>query len=112
VTTPVFAGSNLGDGWPTAFSPDGTSMVFSRWDGEKNHLAVGAVSGGRAVETGPGYHDFTNGANGQFSPDGTKIIARYGFDPKATWLLDPAGGEGDRVLTGVDQLATWQRIAP
>ncbi|MBA2314651.1 MAG: PD40 domain-containing protein [Chloroflexi bacterium] len=112
VTTPVFAGSNLGDGWPTAFSPDGTSMVFSRWDGEKNHLAVGAVSGGRAVETGPGYDDFTNGANGQFSPDGTKIIARYGFDPEATWLLDPAGGEGDRVLTGVDQLATWQRIAP
>jgi hypothetical protein len=36
----------------------------------------------------------------------------HGFDPDATWLLDPTGGPGARVLSGVDQLASWQRLAP
>jgi Tol biopolymer transport system component len=108
---PVFEGTNEGDGWPT-WSPDGTKLVFSRWDGKENHLAVGPATGGAVVEIGPGFPDFTNGAVGEFSPDGAKIIAHYGFDDTATWLLDTTGGSGQRVLTGVDQAVTWQRLAP
>jgi Tol biopolymer transport system component len=108
---PVFDGTNEGDGWPT-WSPDGTKLVFSRWTGKENRLAVGSASGGAVVEMGPRFADFTNGAVGRFSPDGAKILAHYGFDDAATWLLDPAGGPGQRVLTNVDQSVTWQRLAP
>ena len=61
---------------------------------------------------GPGFPDFTDGAVGVFSPDGTLIVARYGFDPEATWLLQPTGGPGERVLTGVSGTVSWQRTAP
>ena len=112
VSTPVFSGTNEGDGWPT-WSPDGTKLLFSRWDGVENHLAVGPASGGQVVEIGPGFADFTDGAVGVFSPDGTRIVARYGYDPLATWLLDPiAGGRGERLLTGVSGEVSWQRLAP
>jgi hypothetical protein len=35
--------------------------------------------------------------------DRTRVIAPYGFDPEATWLLDPSGGPGERVLTEVSE---------
>ncbi len=112
VSTPVFSGTNEGDGWPT-WSPDGTKLLFSRWNGVENHLAVGPASGGQVVEIGPGFADFTDGAVGVFSPDGTRIVARYGYDPLATWLLNPiTGGDGDRLLTGVSGEVSWQRLAP
>ena len=107
---PVYDGTAEGDGWPT-WSPDGTKLLFSRWDGKENRLAVGPVGGGHVVTMGPGFPDFTDGAVGVFSPDGTLIVARYGFDPEATWLLDPAGGAGERVLTGVSGSVSWQRTA-
>ena len=112
VSTPVFSGTNDGDGWPT-WSPDGTKLLFTRWNGAENHLAVGPASGGQVVEIGPGFADFTDGAVGVFSPDGTRIVARYGYDPLATWLLNPiTGGDGDRLLTGVSGEVSWQRLAP
>ena len=107
---PVYDGTAEGDGWPT-WSPDGTKLLFSRWDGKENYLAVGPVGGGHVVEMGPGFADFTDGAVGVFSPDGTLIVARYGFDPEATWLLTPAGGPGERMLTGVSGTVSWQRTA-
>ena len=110
-TVPVFDGTADGDGWPT-WSPDSTKLLFSRWDGTENHLAVGPMAGGHVVETGPGFADFTDGAVGVFSPDGTRIVARYGNDPEATWLLDPAGGPGERLLTDVSGQVSWQRTAP
>lgn len=108
---PVFDGSAEGDGWPT-WSADGTRLLFSRWNGTENHLAVGPVGGGHVVETGPGFPDFTNGAVGVFSPDGTRIIAGYGNDPTARWILDSAGGPGQRILTDLSGDASWQRLAP
>ena len=107
-----YTGTNEGDGWPTSWSPDGTQLVFSRWNGTENRLAVGSVDGGPAVETGPGFPDFTDGAVGLFSPDGQQIVAWYGKAPDETWLLDPAGGSGERILTDAPVLGSWQRTAP
>jgi hypothetical protein len=45
-------------------------------------------------------------------PDGTAIVARYGYDDTAKWFLDPSGGPGERVLTGVSDAVSWQRLAP
>lgn len=55
--------------------------------------------------------DFPDGAVGVFSPDGSRVVARYGFDAGATWRLDPTGGRGERVLTGVAEPVSWQRLA-
>jgi len=107
-----YTGLNEGDGWPTSWSPDGKQLVFSRWNGTENHLAVGSVDGRAPVEMGPGFPDFTNGAVGLFSPDGRQIVAWYGKAPDETWLLDPAGGAGERILTDAPILGSWQRTAP
>ena len=110
--TVPYAGTNLGDAWPTSWSPDGTRLVFSRWVGTENRLAVGSVDGGQPVEIGPGFPDFADGAVGLFSPDGRQVVARYGQVPDELWLLDAAGGAQDKVLTGVLEIGSWQRRAP
>ena len=109
--TVQYTGTNEGDGWPTAWSPDGTQLVFTRWDGTINHLAIGSANGGPAVNVGPAFPDFTDGARGLFSPDGRQIIARYGKETETTWLLDATGGAGKRLITDVPYIATWQRLA-
>ena len=106
-----YTGANEGDGWPTAWSPDGAQLVFTRWNGTINHLAIGSVDGGPAVEVGPAFPDFTDGARALFSPDGRQIIARYGKETETTWLLDATGGAGQRLVTDVPYIATWQRLA-
>ena len=60
---------------------------------------------------GPAFPDFTDGARGLFSPDGRQIIARYGKETETTWLLDATGGPGERLVTDVPYIATWQRLA-
>lgn len=111
VRTVSYEGSSAGDGWPTSWSPDGQRFVFNRWNGTENHLAVGSIAGGPVIETGPAFPDFTDGAAGLFSPDGTRIVTRYGKDPDAIWILDPDGGPGERILSNVPAIASWQRIA-
>jgi dipeptidyl aminopeptidase/acylaminoacyl peptidase len=110
--TVLYEGTNDGDGWPSAWSPDGTQLLFSRWVGTENRLAVGSVDGGPAVVMGPGFPDGTDGATGVFSPDGLQMVARYGKEPDATWLLDVSGGPGEKILTDAPFLGSWQRTAP
>ena len=97
-----YDGANQGDGWATAWSPDGTMLLFSRWSGTENHLAVGSVEGGRgcrdrarATPTAP------TGRLPSSRRMVQNIIAQYGQNPDETWLLDVAGGPGERLLTDV-----------
>jgi Tol biopolymer transport system component len=103
------AGDQVADGWATDWSPDGTKLVFTRLAPGGNHLVVGSVNGGPVVETGPVFQDFTNGASAKFSPDGKRLIAKYGFDD-STRLLDVNGGEGELMVNAADDVS-WQRLA-
>lgn len=103
-------GETTADGW-ARWSPDGTQLVFTRLDVPANHLAVGPAAGGVVVEMGPGLQSFTDGAQAEFAPDGSKVIARYGFDA-STWILDVSGGPGTKLADDISALASWQRRAP
>ena len=107
--TPVFDGTtaDLSVRW----SPDGTRLVFQRYFGGYFHLVVAPATGGPVVLIGPAMLEGTGGANAEFSPDGTKLIARYEADG-STWILDATGGLGERVQADISALATWQRLAP
>ena len=92
------------------WSPDGSHLAFQRASGNAAHVVVGSATGGALVETGPGFAPFA-GTEVAFSPDGSKLIAWYS-DTNSTWLLDPAGGPGEKLSFDSSGPASWQRLAP
>ena len=98
------------------FSPDGSQILFDRYEADGDHWAVAPVAGGPPVSIGPEWPDRAEGTFTQasWSPDGASVIAYYptlsGDDE--LWLLDPTGGGEDRRLPlSVDGAPTWQRTA-
>ena len=97
---------------PSAWSPDGSQLLFVRWHGTTSyHLAVMPATGGHVVEIGP-LRQITSTDYAQYSPDGTSVLAYYAIDG-STWLLDPSGSTPDSQLsTDNAERAAWQRLAP
>jgi dipeptidyl aminopeptidase/acylaminoacyl peptidase len=107
----VFDGSIESD-YYAEWSPDGSQIVFSRGRAQdKYYLAVGPASGGHAVDIGP-VMPWADGATATavFSPDGSKVIAR--FSNGSTWMFDAAGGPGERLRINPPSPMSWQRLAP
>jgi len=100
----------LASAYFASWSADGAKIVYHRWTGETFHLAVAPSGGGHAVNIGPAMPQRGGAARAAFSPDGSKVIARYDGDG-STWILDPAGGPGV-LLPPSAYLASWQRLAP
>jgi dipeptidyl aminopeptidase/acylaminoacyl peptidase len=92
------------------WSPDGSQIVFNRGLAqEEYYLAVGPASGGHAVDIGP-VQPWGAAATTAFSPDGSKVIARYSNG--STWMFDANGGPGERLRINPASPTTWQRLAP
>ena len=97
-------------------SPDGSQILFDRYEADGDHWAVAPVAGGPPVSIGPEWPDRAEGTFTQasWSPDGASVIAYYptvsGDDE--LWLLDPTGREPDKRLPlSVGSAPTWQRTA-
>ena len=97
-------------------SPDGSQILFDRFEADGDHWAVAPVAGGPPVSIGPEWPDGREGTftEASWSPDGGSVIAYYptlsGDDE--LWLLDPTGQREDRRLPlPVNGPPTWQRIA-
>lgn len=97
------------DAWPV-WSPDGTKLVVQRGDGTTGHYAVARADG-----TGPVVDIQTpmggNGANYQWAPDGSVILARPNDDPKRWQLWDPLAGTAKPAPVNAVSFPTWQRLA-
>jgi Tol biopolymer transport system component len=93
------------------WSPDGSRVVFNRGRAQETYrLAVGPATGGQAVDIGP-VLAWDAAADAVFSPDGSKVIARYGDG--STWLFDVTSGQGEQVLSASALfVANWQRLTP
>ena len=89
------------------WSPDGSHIVFNRGVAQDTyHLAVAPASGGEVVDIGPAL-DWDSASIAAFSPDGSKVIARYnGF----TSIFDVAGGPGQRLENMTGEPVSWQRV--
>jgi dipeptidyl aminopeptidase/acylaminoacyl peptidase len=109
--------TTLGDGYEwegPQFSPDGTAILSERYVDTATgayHLTLLPVAGGPAVEFGPEHAMGTSGAQKLFSPDGKSVLATY-LEDNTTWLLDAAGGPGQRVSWPYTGGPAWQRLAP
>ena len=108
----------VGDGYEwlnPGFSPDGTQIMAERYVATATgqyHVVVLPVDGTRpAIEIGPAHDSGTDGAQKQFSPDGTSILAMYKQDG-SSWLLDAAGGPGRQLDWSYTGGPAWQRLAP
>ncbi len=93
------------------WSPDGTRLVFERSSGGSFQLMIGSANGGPLTGIGPTRPDKTGGAEVQYSPDGSSIVAFYNAD-KTSWLLDPAGGPGTKLDYAAVSPSTWQPPTP
>lgn len=103
------------------WSPDGTRLVFMRYDrrldpfnASYHDLAVAPSTGGPVVEIGrPTTSEDGSTDDAQFSPDGTEVIAHYSEDG-STWILDATGKTSDRLMLSstIDGMTSWQRLAP
>jgi Tol biopolymer transport system component len=93
------------------WSPDGTKLVFERSGVDGFQLMIGSATGGPVTAIGPTRPNKTGGAEVQFSPDGTRILAFYNADG-TSWVLDPSGGPGTKLDYAAVTPPTWQGLAP
>ena len=95
------------------FSPDGQSLLFSRFTDCCRTLAVVPVTGGPAVDIGEKLgEDSGDVASTFFAPDGKSLVAYYP-SLKQLWLLDATGNtKGRQLQLEVTDVPTWQRVAP
>ena len=93
------------------WSPDGTKLVFERSGTDGFQLMIGSVTGGPVTAIGPTRPDKTGGAEVQFAPDGTRILAFYNAD-STSWVLDPSGGPGTKLDYAAITPPTWQAPRP
>jgi Tol biopolymer transport system component len=93
------------------WSPDGSQIVFNRGRAQDTYyLSVAPAGGGHVVDIGSKLA-WGPAAEAAFSPDGSKVIARYSNGE--TWMFPATGGPGRRLEISTDvSLASWQRIAP
>lgn len=91
------------------WSPDGSMIVFNRGRPQESyHLSIAPAGGGQVVDIGPEV-DWGAAAIAAFSPDGSKVIARYSNG--STWMFDATGGPGQLLATGGGEPLSWQRLA-
>ena len=89
------------------WSPDGSQIVFNRGQAQKEyHLAVGPADGGQVTNIGPTMA-WDSAAVAGFSPDGSKVIARYGDG--STRILGVADGSEELLPPTNEFIASWQR---
>ena len=92
------------------WSPDGSQIVFNRGQAQKEyHLAVGPADGGQVTNIGPKL-PWDAAAVAGFSPDGSKVIARYSNG--STRILGIADGSEELLPATNEFIASWQRRAP
>lgn len=92
------------------WSPDGTRIVFNQGTAPDHYyLAVAPAEGGHATRLGA-VMQWDAMADTAFSPDGSKVIARYASG--GTWIFDVTDGSGRQLLAPIPILPSWQRIAP
>jgi dipeptidyl aminopeptidase/acylaminoacyl peptidase len=91
------------------WSPDGTRLVFNRGRAQETyHVAIASAVGGRVVDIGPQL-PWDAASIAAFSPDGSKVIARY--NSGETWIFDVAGGPGEQLEHTSGDPLSWQRLA-
>lgn len=104
------------------FSPDGSTLLIERHgthaayevaDGELGYrlMLVPVDGSGSQLPIGPAHHSGTGGANVEFSPDGTQVLATYKED-WTTWLIDVDGSRQEQLPWTGRNGTTWQRLAP
>jgi hypothetical protein len=99
-------------------SPDGSQILFDRFQFGQDHYAVIPTAGGAALNLGPIWPQPRDGTapEAHWSADGTAIIAYYpGLDPAQDqlWLLDATSTGKDRQLDlPVSAAPAQQRLAP
>jgi Tol biopolymer transport system component len=99
-------------------SPDGSKILFDRFQFGQDHYAVIPTAGGTAINLGPVWPQPRDGVGPEahWSADGTSIIAFYpGTDASLDelWLLDATGNGQDRQLDlPVTYSPPQQRLAP
>jgi Tol biopolymer transport system component len=97
------------------FSPDGTTILTKRFEpsGPIQLAIVPADGQGDVIPIGPSH---PMGEQGQtfdwaFSPDGTEVLATYGYDG-STWLLNADGTGEEQMDWSAYDGQSWQRLAP
>ncbi|MFL5640730.1 MAG: TolB family protein [Chloroflexota bacterium] len=102
------------DQWSPRFSPDGTMLAFQvdRSDGTYQ-IAVAPVDGSALPRPlGPSARKAADeDPNYEFSPDGTKVNARYPLEG-VIWALPIDGSAGSKLPWDASDLPTTQRLAP
>ena len=98
------------------FSPDGTQVIADRYvatDTGQYHVVAPARRRHRDRRSRwvPADDQGTDGAQKQFSPDGTSVLTMYKQDG-SSWLLDAAGGPGRQLDWSYTGGPAWQRLAP